>query len=278
MDDVTLEVSQGGICGIYGRNGSGKSLLLHCIFNLNKPTSGTVEIERKARPVLALQKSSLAPELTLVENLAFFASIGRVPARRRTNRIAHVMQDLGLIPYRNVRAGSLSAGVAAKAEIARVLVAESSLVIIDGLLDYLDETAVEQVWRVILSRRREEGQAFLITTTKADNAARCDFVTMLHQGRVLAEGKPSELLAVSKVDTIVIDGVRNPLIKSKIRKKFAVTIEEVKGALKFSSADSTNTIIDLLAEYGSEVGAVYIRQPRLDDLLNDLIEGSAGDA
>jgi ABC-type multidrug transport system ATPase subunit len=118
--------------------------------------------------------------------------------------------------------------------------------------------------------RREKNITFVIATANAYIADRCDELAIIHQGCVIASGATSKLKANAKADVIIIDGVRNPLIKSKIKKRFAAVVEEVEGHIKFTSADGNNDIIDLLAEHGPEVGAIYLRRPGLEDLLDDL--------
>lgn len=278
LEDISLEIPASTVFGVLGRNGAGKSLLLKCMAGLVQPSKGIISSERPVRQSYAFQSAGLAPELTVGENLQLFAAIGRVPGKRRTNRVAQVMQSLSLTPYKGVRVDRLSPGVACKAEIARAMVADSQITYLDGLIDNLDNKSAEEVWRVVLARRRTEGTTFVIATTRAEVADRCDTVALMHEGRVVAMGTPALLKSEVQSDAILIDAIRNPLIKSKIKKQFAVAVEQADGMLKIRSAETLGTVLNLLADYGSEVGAVYLKQPGLYDVLDKAIEGKKRNA
>jgi ABC-2 type transport system ATP-binding protein len=275
LDDVSLEIPTECIYGVFGRNGSGKSAFINCLAGLEKPTRGEIVREEGIRCSAAIQRTGLAPDLTVSENLFLFAALGGVPKRRRTNRVAQVIQALSLSSFKNSLADSLSPGIRAKTEIARALVVDSNLVFIDGLLDVLDSVGVDEVWSAMLSRRREEGTTFVVATSRADVAGRCEYVALFHEGRLLAMGAPSEIKSTFRADTVVVDAIRSPLIRGKIKKRFGLLVEDVEGMLKFQSASSTNDVLDILEEHGSEVGAVYLRQPTLEDVLDRLAGGNA---
>jgi ABC-2 type transport system ATP-binding protein len=158
------------------------------------------------------------------------------------------------------------------------MVADSQIIYLDGLIDNLDNKAAEEVWKAILARRRTEGTAFVIATTRAEVADRCDTVALMHEGRMVAMGTPAQLKSKVQSDAVLIDAIRNPLIKSKIKKQFAVAVEQADGMLKIRSAETLGTVLGLLADYGSEVGAVYLKQPGLCDVLDKAIEGKQRNA
>ena len=280
LRDISLEIGRGEVFGIFGRAGVGKTSLIRLIAGLDHASVGSLFFQSttegdqswlRARTAAALQKPGLAPELTVNENLLLASSLWSNPRKGRTGRIAMFTELLGLTDVRARRAGALSDGMKAAAEIARALVARAEITLIDGLIERLDRPTRRRLWEHIkVSKRR--GATFIIATTSADDAELCDRLAVLSRGSLAFIGGPEELRSVALNETVVVESIQNPLLKSKLKGRFGAAITERNGSLEFTTRSAETDAAKILTELHSDVGCVYVRQSTLDDAL-DRIEG-----
>jgi len=273
--DVSLEVGAGEILGIFGRSDSGKTTLARILAGLDEPSSGSVALGDgdEAPPFhvsLAASSPASAPELTVYENLNMFASLWGVPRRRRVKEITFLLGLLGLSDQRSTRAARLSSGAARRMEIARALAADSPLTLIDSLLDTLDPETREKLWDYLLALRRDEGKSFIVMTSVSRVAELCGRMAVIHRGRIGFVGSPDDFRRLAGEDLVVLGDVSNPALRNRIQERLSVLIEEQEGFLSFKVANGERMVSDLLAEFGSDVGCVYLKRPTLDDALNVL--------
>jgi ABC-2 type transport system ATP-binding protein len=276
LRDITLEVGCGEVFGVFGRSGAGKSTLARLIGGLDHPTAGVVALQvardgdpawLDARVSVALQRPGLAPELTVIENLRLFASLWNSQRRGRVSRMAMFCELLGLSEVRGKRVRQLSDGMKAAAEIARALIPRTEVVVIDGLLERLDRPVRRRLWEYLLSRRRH-GETFIIATASADEAELCDRLAVLSKGRLMSVGTPSELVSGVKNEIVVVESIRNPVLKSKLKDRFGAAVTERNGSIEFRSRDASADVARILTEMPSDVGCLSVREPTLDDLLD----------
>jgi len=276
LRDISFEIARGEVFGVFGRSGSGKSTLLRLIGGIEHPTSGTVALEASdgddpswldAQVSVALQRPGLAPELTVAENLRLFASLWPTPRKGRMGRTAMFIELLGLSDVRNRRVQELPEGLKAAAEIARALVAQAEVTVIDGLIERLDRPTRRRAWEHILSRRRQ-GATFVIGTASAAEAALCDRLAVLSGGRLQFLGTPDQVSAGVQGEVVAVESLQNPLLKSNLAERFAAAVTERNGSLEFKSQSGEADVARILSELGSDVGCVYLRQPTLDDALD----------
>ncbi len=280
LRDVTLEIARGEILGVFGRAGSGKTALLRLIAGLDQPSAGCLFMQSStvgdnswldAHVAIALQKPGLAPELTVSENLRLTASLWATARKGRTGRIAMFTELMDLVDVKNRRAGQLSEGQRAATEIARALVARADITLIDGLVDRLDHPTRRRLWEYIkVSSRR--GATFIVGTSKCEDAELCDRLAVLASGKIAFVGTADELKSSAQSEYVVVESLQNPLLKSNLQGRFGVSVSERKGNLEFATRSADSNVARVISEFGSDVGAVYVRSVTLDDAL-DIIEG-----
>lgn len=280
--DVCLEVNEGEIVGVFGRSDSGKTSLTRVIAGLEAPTSGTVVVdglprseEPRIRSAFAFENCPSAPELTVYENLAMFAAIYGVPRRERSKRIAFLLEMLGLASVRGRTPVSLSGGARARLEIARALLAEAPLTVIDGLADRLDSAVFEKLWEYLIGQRRKHARSVLITTSSGRIAELCDRIAVLSRGRVEYVGRPDDFRLMAGEDVVVLGEMASPFVRNRIEQKLSVVIREEDGFLSFRVSKGEKVVSDLLAEFGQDIGCVYLKRPKLEDALDALDSGRA---
>jgi ABC-2 type transport system ATP-binding protein/sodium transport system ATP-binding protein len=203
VDGLTFSVSGGEVYGLLGPNGAGKATTLRMILGLIKPDGGWAEVagfrtseapdEVKRRIGFVSASAGLYQWLTAREMLLFFADIYGLPphvARRELERVAEV---LDLNDYLNRRCGVLSTGQRQRVNLARAMIHNPPIMLLDEPTRGLDVLGTQEMFDYI-SHLRREGKAVIVTTHRLDEAERlCDRFGLMHRGRLAGEGTLDEL-------------------------------------------------------------------------------------
>jgi len=200
LDGVTLEVRQGELFGVIGADGAGKTTLLQSICAILDPGAGSVTVTgldsvrqaSRIHPVLGYvaQSFSLYGDLTVAENLAFFADIRAVPAALFTKRREVLLRFSGLAPFLDRRAKSLSGGMQKKLAVCCSLAHEPDILVLDEPTLGVDPISRRELWGM-LSGFHAHGKTIVVATSYIDEAATCDRLAVLAAGRVLGCAPPS---------------------------------------------------------------------------------------
>jgi len=201
--DVSLEVRRGEIFGVLGPNGAGKSTTIRMLCGILDPTSGSgrvvghdVRTESEAikrRIGYMTQRFSLYEDLTVEENLRFYAGIYDVPRSRREARIGEVLETTGLGPRRKQIAGTLSGGWKQRVALASATVHAPPLLFLDEPTAGVDPVSRRAFWDQI-HRIAAEGTTVLVTTHYMDEAERCHRLAFIFRGETIAVGTPDEIV------------------------------------------------------------------------------------
>jgi len=191
---VTLRIEPGEFVALLGPNGAGKSTLLRLLAGLDRPDSGEVHAPPRARLGVVFQKPALDPLLSVRENLELQAALFGLD--RRGSRAEHAARELTLSDRLNDRVGSLSGGLARRADLARALLTDPDLLLLDEPTTGLDHEARASFLEAIDARRgRSPNLTVILSTHLMDEAARADRVVLMNEGRVVADGAPDDLRA-----------------------------------------------------------------------------------
>src|SRR5215472_5849602 len=208
VDDVSVDVAEGEIFGLLGRNGAGKSTTVDCVAGLRAADAGRVRVtgldprrdraEIRQRLGVQLQEGGLPDKLTVTEALRLYASFYRRPAD-----IADLLDALDLTEKRDTRYRRLSGGQKQRLSIALALVGRPRIAILDELTTGLDPIARRDTWALI-NAIRNTGVTIMLVTHFMEEAERlCDRMAILDAGRVVALGDPAALGAPTLEDTFV---------------------------------------------------------------------------
>ena len=202
--DVSFEVKQGEIFGVLGPNGAGKSTTIRMLCGILDPTGGRGTVvgfdvakdsERiKARIGYMTQRFSLYEDLSVVENLSFYAGIYGVPLMKRRARVEEVLERTGLSGRRKQIAGTLSGGWKQRVALASATIHEPKILFLDEPTAGVDPVSRREFWKQI-HRISAEGTTVLLTTHYMDEAERCHRLAFIFRGTLLDIGTPEEVVA-----------------------------------------------------------------------------------
>ncbi|MBS0658879.1 MAG: ABC transporter ATP-binding protein [Verrucomicrobia bacterium] len=224
VDRVSLELPPGEIFGFLGANGAGKTTTIRMLCGLTRPDGGRASIagldvwaqRSEARKLFGYmpQKFSLYPDLSVLENLRFFAGACRVPAAEAPARIEALIERADLRAKRDALAGSLSGGMKQLLALACALVHEPKLLFLDEPTAGLDPVHRQQMWD-LLYELSHGGVAVFVTTHYMDEAERCTQLGFIHRGRLLAQAPPDRLKSSfrAKLLELEVDPVMPALLR-----------------------------------------------------------------
>ncbi len=255
VDRVNISIEKGDIFGFLGPNGSGKTTLIRMLCGLLRPSGGgaTVLGHDVARESEALkrkigymsQQFSLYPDLTVMENLRFYAGIYGIPRRKRTARIEEVIEIVGIGDFRRHLAARLSGGWKQRLALACALVHEPRLMFLDEPTAGIDPVARRDLWNLLFDLSGQ-GVTFFVTTHYMDEAERCSHVSYIYYAKLIIYGTPQDLKRTPDVTpegTVRLE-LRVPRVAAAMTRINAFSY--VKDATIFADA------LHVLAEAGTE--------------------------
>lgn len=208
VDGVSLQIKSGEIYGLVGSDGAGKTTTIRLIVGALKTDSGTCtvcgyDIEKQtehARSQLGYlsQRFSLYEDLTVLENIRFFAEVRGLKSDEWLPRCMEILDFVGLGHFKDRRAGQLSGGMKQKLGLASALVTRPRVLLLDEPTTGVDPVTRQDFWQLLIrlvsaNAANGNGVAVLISTPYMDEAARCHRVGFMRDGQIIAEGTPSQL-------------------------------------------------------------------------------------
>jgi ABC-2 type transport system ATP-binding protein len=202
VDHIGFEVRRGEVFGLLGPNGAGKTTTFRMLCGLLPATSGTLRVagmdlrfsraSARQRIGYVAQKFSLYGQLSVAENLAFFASAYGLRGRRRRERLAWAMQQFELTAFAHLPAAQLPGGYKQRLAMATALLHEPDIVFLDEPTSGADPLARREFWRR-MTALAEQGVTVIVTTHFMEEAEYCDRVVILDAGCLLVQGTPAEI-------------------------------------------------------------------------------------
>lgn len=205
VDSLSLSVAEGELFGLVGPDGAGKTTVMRLLAAILDPSGGEAWVAGRSVRTEAgevhkeigymSQRFGLYPDLSLLENLHFYADLYGVPRRGREGRIEELLEFSNLSPFRRRLAGNLSGGMRQKLGLACALVHTPKVLLLDEPTNGVDPVSRRDFWRILYRLLREKVTIF-VSTAYLDEAERFQRLVLLHQGKVIAQGTPEEVKAV----------------------------------------------------------------------------------
>ena len=236
LKDVSLSVARGQLYGLVGPDGAGKTTLIRALSGLIGVEQGHVEVfgsnplthaALRERMGVMPQHYSLYGDLSVGENLRFFADLYCLSRKVYEERVTRLLTLTQLLPFTERRASALSGGMYKKLALACALLHEPKVLLLDEPTNGVDPVSRRELWQLLHEFVANE-MAVFISTAYMDEAARCHEVCLLHQGEVIAQGPPRRL--VSELDAKVLE------VHGGAREHLDLVLEGAPGLIAMSPA------------------------------------------
>ncbi|PWR21321.1 ribosome-associated ATPase/putative transporter RbbA [Zavarzinia aquatilis] len=205
VDNVSFRIERGEIFGFLGSNGCGKTTTMKMLTGLLSPTEGEArlfgqvldadDMSTRRRVGYMSQSFSLYGELTVLQNLELHAQLFHLEPEFAKKRIREVLGDFDLVDVRHSLPDDLPLGIRQRLQLAAAVLHGPDMLILDEPTSGVDPVARDQFWRFLVDLARNKGVTIFISTHFMNEAERCDRISLMHAGKVLAVGTPAELAA-----------------------------------------------------------------------------------
>ncbi|MFO0217054.1 MAG: ATP-binding cassette domain-containing protein [Burkholderiales bacterium] len=294
VDDVSLKVDRGRLYGLIGADGAGKSSLMKMVAGVLAHDCGTVEVfgvridsERAAERVKARLGFmpqglglNLYPELSVEENIDFFARLRQVSAAELAPRKQQLLEMTRLAAFRTRAAKNLSGGMKQKLGLVCTLIHAPELIVLDEPTTGVDPVSRRDFWAILAQLIDGQRLTALVSTAYLDEASRFDRLALMHVGRVLAEGEPAELVAAAGLRVAQVQA--EPAALARLAAHFAQTEQTVgAGRVVVTADDDESAVAAVRAALGSDehpVPKIVITPPDLEDLFVARLQALDGTA
>ncbi len=200
LDDVSLSISSGKITGFIGPSGAGKTTLIRAIVGRQSVNTGSIEVlgqpagtsSLRARLSYMTQENSVYPDLTVSQNLSYFATMFGLKRTIINDEIDKIIDIVDMKPQLNQLVSSLSGGQKQRVSLAVALIGNPEVMVLDEPTVGLDPALREEIWTVF-RKLAEQGRTLIISSHVMDEAERCDDLVLIRDGAVLAQGSPKNL-------------------------------------------------------------------------------------
>jgi ABC-2 type transport system ATP-binding protein len=284
VHNLSLGVAPGEIFGLVGPDGAGKTTSLRMLASIMAADSGTAHIcgydvhtqPAQAKDQLAYmsQRFGLYQDLTVAENINFYADLYGVRRQGRSDRIRELLDFSQMAQFVKRRAGALSGGMKQKLQLVCALIHTPKVLLLDEPTNGVDPVSRRDFWR-ILDNLRRDGVAILFSTAYLDEAERCDRVGLINHGELLATGTPGEIKALMQGDLLAIRTAQPrelaAYLKSQPEVKSANLFGDTVHLVHHFRENATATIAKILQNSGLMYEQPYPVAPSIEDVFVDLI-------
>lgn len=273
---LDFQVAPGEIFGFLGPNGGGKTTLFRILATLEPPERGSVQVfgadlrtqaqEVRRRLGVVFQNPSLDLQLTVAENLTHQGNLHGLRGRDLALRIDRQLERFGLADRRGQRTRELSGGLRRRAEIAKALLHEPRLLLLDEPSTGLDPAARRDLWATLEELRRD-GVTVLLTTHFMEEGDRCDRLALINRGALVAEGAPAVLKEEIGGDVVTLSGPDPAALARDLAARFPELAPEVRdGTVRLERERAHEWVARLVEALPGRIDAVTVARPTLEDV------------
>ena len=249
VDSISFDVQPGECFGLLGPNGAGKTSAIRMIYGFAPVSGGRLrvfglDIETEWRQIrsrigVCQQDNTLDPDLSVLQNLLVFAGYFRIPARKARQRAEELLHFFALEKKIEAKVGELSGGLARRLTLARALINDPELIILDEPTTGLDPQSRHQLWER-LQHLRTLGKTFMLTTHYMEEAAQlCDRLMIMDHGKILIQGTPTGLIGEHIGTSIIEVGGAGPELRQFLVDRSIGFDQMGERLIVYSNGDST---------------------------------------
>jgi len=289
LDKISFSVERGEIFGLLGPNGGGKTTLFRILSTLLSPDAGSAKVAgfdvseqpldvRKSIGVV-FQNQSLDRRLTALENLIHQGHLYGLRGAALDARIDSLLRRLGLEDRRNDVVDTLSGGLKRRVELAKGLIHNPALLLLDEPSTGVDPGARLDFWEYLQLLRRHEGITVLLTTHLLEEADKCDRLAILDKGSLVAEGTPRGLKQQIGGDVVVIlTSQDSNKLSGEISQQFELESTIVNGSVRFEHPKGAELVARLMQALPDQIDSVTVSHPTLEDVFIHMTGHRFGEA
>lgn len=276
LDDLSLQIPRAKLFALLGPNGSGKSTLFRLLATLIPLQAGEasilgIDLRREAAQIrlgqgVVFQAPSLDKKLTVLENLRQQAALYGVSGSRLREQESRLLERFGLLDRKNERCEKLSGGLRRRVELAKCLLHNPQLLILDEPSTGLDPAARIDVMRLLTSLRDEQRTTIVLTTHLLEEADRADEIAILDSGKVVAQGAPLALKSSIGGDTIELETANAAGLSEAINRTLALNTNVVDQVVRLETPAATRELARIMESFGDQISAAKIAKPSLEDV------------
>jgi ABC-2 type transport system ATP-binding protein len=276
LDQVSFDVARGEIFGLLGPNGGGKTTLFRLVSTLIPPQAGAVRVlgfdvarqtndARRAMGVV-FQAPSLDKKLTVAENLVHQGRLYGLSGRTLRERVDEMLSRLRLSDRRADRVETLSGGLRRRVELAKGMLHEPQVLVLDEPSTGLDPGARTDLWEYLRMIRREQGVTILLTTHLLEEADKADRLAILDRGRLVALDTPDRLRSTVGGDTLSLESDDPESLAAGIRERFGYDARRLDEVVRIEQPDAHRLVAQLVESFPGRIRAVTFGKPTLEDV------------
>ena len=284
---INLTVRAGELFGVIGPDGAGKTTLFRTVCTLLQPGEGEFFVLGKnvrtdvfeIRDMLGYmpQRFSLYPDLSVAQNLRFFADIFQVPEKQRAERLKQLYRFSRLEPFRKRKAGDLSGGMKQKLALSCALIHTPRLLVLDEPTFGVDPVSREEFWQILQEIRRE-GTTILVSTAYMEEADLCDRVALMHQGKILQMGAPGKIKSTYSFPLYRIEGASARDLEKFFKKLTTVYSTQLFGDtvhVSFLAEPEASDWVKWVSQTAGNLKNWQTQPPSMEDVFMENIEEKA---
>lgn len=279
VDGLSFEVAEGEIFGLVGPDGAGKTTTMRLLTGIMDPSGGDgwVMDRHVVRDAEALkreisymsQRFGLYPDLSVEENIDFYADLYEVPKRGREEKVSRLLAFSNLTPFRKRLAGNLSGGMKQKLGLACALIHTPKVLFLDEPTNGVDPVSRRDFWRILYQLLREKVTIF-VSTAYLDEAERCNRIAMIHKGKLLACGTPMEIKGMLRGTVLELRSPQSRKLAALLRSELNETSVGLFGdrihVVAEDAAVATSEATKIAQAAGLSVDGVRTIEPTLEDV------------
>ena len=276
LKGVSFDVRAGEIFGLLGPNGSGKTTLFRILSTLMLPTGGHAVIggfdaatqpDQVRRHIgVVFQAQSTDIKLTAAENLWHQGHLYGLRGAALKTRIQEMLERVALADRAKDRVETFSGGMQRRVELAKGLMHNPSVLLLDEPTTGLDPGARRDLWLYLDELRKREGVSIIVTTHLMEEAERCDRLAILNLGEVVGLGTPAELRSQIGGDVVIIDTADPDSLAARIQERFKIAATVLEGKARMEIRDGLKFVTSLAEIFPGAIQSVSISKPTLDDV------------
>jgi ABC-2 type transport system ATP-binding protein len=277
LKDVSFSIPRGEIFGFLGPNGGGKTTLFKVLSSLVPCQTGTVrmlgrdllreKMDIQRRMGVVFQHPSVDDKLTVRENLECHGHLYGMRGNHLRQRSRLMLERLGLSDRARDRVETLSGGLRRRTELAKALLHEPELLLLDEPSTGLDPGARREFNDYLAHLRRADGVTIVLTTHYMEEAERCDRIAIMHEGRMVAMAPPGGLKEQIGGDVVVVRTIGDPAeLMGKLQASLGLKSALVDGTIRIERQRGHELVRDLVDAFGDQIENVSFGKPTLEDV------------